>query len=164
MKRPFSARRKCLPVTSYSTPPRRTWTCNACARRFQHASLCATHSASVFASFHSGFSRKSREKRLEFRGGLYGNVTSHTCAGRWFTGNIRTVTDRHHCGKNGGKNRLKVCFFMLHTACDKYIILNKDSARAVSRGIPGKAGGSGIFRRKICNPEICTQDLLTGGV
>ena len=47
-------------------------------RRFQYASLCATHSASVFAPLHSGFSRKSREKRLEFRAGLYCNIKTVT--------------------------------------------------------------------------------------
>jgi len=46
-----------------------TLLCNVKASHCQYASLCATHlQASVFSPFHSGFSRKSREKHLEASG------------------------------------------------------------------------------------------------
>ena len=52
-----------------STPPRRAWTCNACARRFQYASRAPR-------AVELGFFAKSREKRLEFRAGLYCNSSA----------------------------------------------------------------------------------------
>ena len=58
------------------TPSRRECTCNAArgdiiVSHCQYALLCATHSASVFAPYNSGFSRKNCEKNFEFQVGLY---------------------------------------------------------------------------------------------
>ena len=67
-----------IPTQLLSTPPRRAWTCNVA--RGDSNTLRVRR-----APLNSGFSRKSREKRLEFRAGLYSNPTHqmYCCSGLW---------------------------------------------------------------------------------